>query len=232
MAISRRSPGSRVVVAALTACALGLGLSGLSAQDGPSTEYEHVRVEPPVKQDEATTQQVPSQVNEVQAAVPVAENTTSATEGSASANKGSLVGGYEILQVYYRYIPEDNFMRLTEFFDGEENPGVRKLVRSTQEQRSGFYFVLRIKPGWKSLPEGSVLRVHYVQKDQIRPVVYDFELNEEVRSWKGEIFFGLTGKQWLAQGGEPIAWKLELLNPEGNVLAVKESFLWKEMPAR
>lgn len=154
------------------------------------------------------------------------------TKPLAESRAESGVAAYEIRQVYYRYIPEENFMRITEFFNGEENPGVRKLVRSTPEQRSGFYFVLRLKPGWQSLKEGSQLRVHYVPDNVIYPVVYSFDLTEEVRSWKGEIFFGLTGEQWEKEGGEPIAWKLQVVSPEGEVLAVRESFLWKDHPAK
>lgn len=153
--------------------------------------------------------------------------------GAEPTTKPSAKSGvYEFSQVYFRYIPEENFMRISEFFDGEENPGVRKLIRSVPEQRSGFYFILRLEPGWKTLQEGSQLRVHYVPLDAIHPIVYDFDLGEEVRSWNGEIFFGLTGEQWSQEGGEPIAWKLQLLSPAGKVMAVRDSFLWKDRPVR
>src|SRR5690606_8608727 len=117
---------------------------------------------------------------------------------------------------------------ISEFFSGKENPGSRKIVRSNPEQRSGFYYILRVDKGWASLPEGSQLVVHYVPVEKIYPVTYKFDLDEGVRSWNGEIFFGLTGEEWTHGEGEPTAWKLQLVSAEGAVLAEKNSFLWSE----
>ncbi len=132
-------------------------------------------------------------------------------------------------QVYFRYIPEANFQRISEFFSGEENPGSRRILRSDAESRSGFYYILRVNPVWNALPEGSILRVHYVPSGGVRVVSYDFLLGEQLKDWSGEVFFGLTGEQWksASKWEQPIAWKLELLTSGGEVLADRQSMLWE-----
>ncbi len=130
-------------------------------------------------------------------------------------------------QVYYRYIPAESFERISEFFDGVENTGRRKILRSDNESRAGFYYILRIRPDWNVLAQGSILRVRYIPVGQVQPLTYDFELKDQLREWRGEVFFGLTGKQWQGKSEQPIAWKLELLDNTGKVLVSKQSMLWR-----
>jgi len=138
---------------------------------------------------------------------------------------------FQFSQVFFRYMTDEDFRRLDEYFRGEEVVGRRHIVRSSPEVRDGYYFTLRTRPDWRKLPEGATLVMDVVHPDGVRPVEYTFALDETIRSWRGEIFFGLTGEQWPGGRGEPIAWKLRILGPENELLAVEESFLWSDARA-
>jgi hypothetical protein len=154
---------------------------------------------------------------------------TSAQADEAKPQEAAPSVTAKFSQVYYRYIPEQNFQRISEFFSGEEDSGVRKILRSNAESRGGFYYILRVKPTWNKLPAGSILRVEYVPAGGLKAVSYDFQLGEQLKDWSGEVFFGLTGEQWksTSKWDQPIAWKLLLLGPDGTVLASTQSMLWE-----
>ena len=42
-----------------------------------------------------------------------------------------------------------------------------------------------------------------------------------------DLFLGLTGADWPDPEARPVAWKLTLENPDGEVILERKSFLWE-----
>ncbi len=136
----------------------------------------------------------------------------------------------EIDSVVWHYKPEKTFKRIGEYFDGEERFG-RKIVLRTQESpREGLYFVVRMTEFADSLPNGCSIEVDMLRPDVKEPVTQKFPLPDERKSHR-EIWLGFIGEDHPANEEAPVAWRVRLLDPEGNVAATKESFLWSKPPA-
>ncbi len=57
------------------------------------------------------------------------------------------------------------------------------------------------------------------------PIEYSWDLSgKRLRKW---LYLGLTGPDWPSPEIEPLAWKIELLDASGSVLAEWKSFLWE-----
>ena len=69
-----------------------------------------------------------------------------ALSGCASTPNES-VNSVEIEEIKLRYIPEENFKRISEYWSGAENQGNRIILRTDPEVRDGFMW-LSDDPGW------------------------------------------------------------------------------------
>jgi hypothetical protein len=119
--------------------------------------------------------------------------------------------------------------RIGEYFGGEEKHGKEIMLRSDAKERAGYYFLVRVK---HAAPlDGAKFVVHVIRPDA--PDVRDLEFPVAAAPAGESVFqLGLTGAGW--NGGakaSPVAWKLDLVDHEGRVLATQKSFLW-EKPAK
>ena len=136
----------------------------------------------------------------------------------------------EIDSVVWYYKPEHVFKRIGEYFDGEERFGPKIVLRSQEGEREGLYFIVRITEFADSLPDGCSFEVDMIRPDKRDPVVVKFPLPNNRKSHR-EVWLGFIGDDQPAEKEAPVAWRVALIDPQGNVVATKESFLWSKPPA-
>lgn len=136
-----------------------------------------------------------------------------------------VAGGADLsfVRVWPRWYDTDQVRRISEFFTGRENPGERIIVHSQAASRTGFYFLVRVKnPG--PLVAGSHFIVRVILPVSPDPKV--FTLAADVPAGGKVYQLGLTGSDWPNRRTYPVAWKLDLVGADGQLLASQESFLW------
>jgi hypothetical protein len=119
----------------------------------------------------------------------------------------------------------DAFHRISEYFTDRINPGVRIILRTHADARSGFYFLVRVKnPG--SLVPGVKFVVRVIVPASQTPETFTFPTDVPAG---GKVYqLGLTGADWPGPKVFPVAWKLDLLDANDQVLATQQSFLWAQ----
>jgi hypothetical protein len=135
------------------------------------------------------------------------------------------VRSVEIEEILPRYIPAENFKRISEYWTGAENKGNRVILRSDPAVREGFYFTLVLDRKVRELPRGSVITGEFYTPVAKEVQTYEFALPNKLPKTK-EVFVGLTGADWPGSGGMPGAWRFTLEDPNGEVLTQKQSYLW------
>ena len=123
------------------------------------------------------------------------------------------------------FIPSSEFSRIPEFFTGEEYVGTKIYARSDPKERSGFYFVVKVK-GDSHLPEQSYWSLDWVSSSS--PEVQSRKIPIKNKNIFGkELFIGLTGKDWPDQSIKLLAWRLRLMGDDKS-LTERHSFLWSK----
>jgi len=135
------------------------------------------------------------------------------------------VRSVEIKEIKPRYIPEDNFKRISEYWDGAENKGDRIIIRSDPEARDGYYFTLVLDERVRELPGGSVITGEFYTPVSTDLQTHDFPLPNKLPKTR-EVFVGLTGADWPEADAVPGAWRFTIKDANGEVLARKQSYLW------
>ncbi|MFO8028083.1 MAG: hypothetical protein R6U56_10500 [Opitutales bacterium] len=130
-----------------------------------------------------------------------------------------------IEEIKPRYIPEENFVRISEYWSGAENKGRRVILRSDPEVRDGFYFTLVLDEKVRELPRGTVITGEFHTPVSAKRQTHDFALPNKLPKTR-EVFVGLTGADWPEPGGVPAAWRFTIKDANGEVLARKQSYLW------
>ena len=119
-----------------------------------------------------------------------------------------------------------SFKRISEYFDGKENTGRETVLRTHPEQRTGYYFLVRVANPGAPLPVRFQLQLFEPGAAAARTVAFPAELKSG-----SEVFqLGLTGPAWQDAKSQPVAWQLQILADDGRVLATEKSYLW-EKPA-
>ena len=147
-----------------------------------------------------------------------------ALAGCAS-NPNKALSSVEIKEIKPRYIPEENFIRISEYWSGAENKGDRVILRSDPGVREGFYFTLVLDEKVRDLPRGSVITGEFYTPVSPDPQIHDFVLPNKLPKTR-EIFVGLTGADWPDSGGVAGAWRFTIKDANGATLARKQSYLW------
>lgn len=146
---------------------------------------------------------------------------------SASAGAKEGTDGLTIVRVFSGWRDGVSFKRISEYFDGKENPGGETLLRTHPEQRTGYYFLLRVaNPG---APRKVQFQLQLAGQGNagMRTTVFPAELG----AGTGVFQLGLTGPDWQDAKAQPVAWRvLVIAADDGRVLASEKSYLW-EKPA-
>jgi len=131
----------------------------------------------------------------------------------------------DIEEIKPRYIPEENFRRISEYLTGAENQGNRIILRSDPETRDGYYFTLVLNQKARDLPRGTVIVGEFHTPFSADLQTYEFRIPNKLPKTQ-EVFIGLTGKDWPDQKSVPAAWRFTINDANGERLAQKQSYLW------
>ena len=129
-----------------------------------------------------------------------------------------------IVRVQHEWRDAASFKRIAEYFDGKEHNGGEALRRSRPEERSGYYFFVRIKNPGALRPAKAALQV--VTSTSAQPVNYEFPVT--LRAGDTVFNIGLTGADWPDSEQHPVAWKLDFVADDGHLLATATSYLWEK----
>ena len=144
---------------------------------------------------------------------------------STTTPRSAALSSVEIKEVKPRYMEAADFVRVREYYSGQEVTGRRMILRSDPDVRDGFYFTLVLDEPIRKLPRGTVIEAEVYTPFGREAITRSAFLPRE-RPRTTEIFFGLTGEDWPEAGGMPAAWRFSVKDPRGRVLGTYESFLW------
>lgn len=142
-----------------------------------------------------------------------------ALEASVSASD------VKIVRTWPGYRTAESFMRVSEYFTGNENTGGQTYLRSQPEQREGYYFLTRVKNTGAESSEAR-LELQVITPASPSPVTYTYT----VKVPRGQHVYqvGITGKDWPSTEQVPVAWRLAITDAQGGAVVVDESYLWSK----
>ena len=134
--------------------------------------------------------------------------------------------GVKVVRILHGWREAESFKRISDYFDGQENTGGETVLRTQSGQRAGYYFLARLAGPGAALP----VRLHLlvVTPDSATPREFDFPTTLPGKEMVCQL--GLTGTDWASAKVKPVAWRLEVRDDAGRVLATEQSYLW-EKPA-
>ena len=123
---------------------------------------------------------------------------------------------------------EDSFKGIVEAFQHRESKGGRVILHTNPEKRSGVYFTVKFNHSIGLLPQGSKVVLRYITNANPVPESATWTFPEVEHSlWpRNELYLGITDDEHYAAKKRLIAWQLEILHPDGYVMAHKESLAW------
>ncbi len=128
----------------------------------------------------------------------------------------------EFTRVWPAWRAAESFDRISEYFDSEENTGRHTVLRTRPEARAGYYFLVRTKTAVGGAGLKFVLQI--IKPDSPQTKTYTFSV---AQAGKENVFnLGLTGADWPDRKTHAVAWRLALVNANGDELARSQSFLW------
>ncbi len=129
------------------------------------------------------------------------------------------------VRVWTRWQDTDSVERISEFFTGRENMGERVILHSRADSRDGLYFIVRVQ-NRGPLVTGTKFVISVILPLGPDPRVFTFPADVPAG---GKVYqIGLTGIDWPGRNIAPVAWKFELVGPDGHPLVAQESFLWSK----
>lgn len=131
---------------------------------------------------------------------------------------------FSIVRVYAGWREAASFKRISEYFTGRENTGGHAVLRTHPGERAGYYFLVRVTN--PDIPRPVTARLELITDTTARPVVHSFPVTLEAGSTVFHL--GLTGPDWPDPKADPVAWKLDLTDDAGQVLASEKSYLWEK----
>jgi hypothetical protein len=135
----------------------------------------------------------------------------------------------EFVRVWPGWRSAESFERIAEYFTNQENPGREVIVRTQKDSRTGFYYLVRVMNRGTDLSRAQfTLQIVTPASADIK--TYTFPVTLPAKQTVFEL--GLTGTDWAGEDVHPVAWKLDLLAADGQVLASEQNFLWEKPAAK
>lgn len=134
----------------------------------------------------------------------------------------------KIVRVFTGWREAASFKRISEYFDGKENTGGQLVLRTHAEQRTGFYFLVRVAN--LSAAVVAKLELELILPTSAKPITYTFPV--ALPPGTSVLNLGLTGSDWPDKKANPVAWKIFVRSPDGTLLASESSYLWEKPTAK
>jgi hypothetical protein len=144
------------------------------------------------------------------------------------AKEDTPSGGLTVVRVFTGWREAASFKRISEYLDGRENTGGEAVLRTHPDQRGGFYFLVRAaNPGAARSVKANL---EIITTANAKPLSFSFPA--ELKPGDTVFHLGLTGADWPDAKLNPVAWKLDLLDSDGRILATEKSYLWEKPAAK
>ena len=131
-------------------------------------------------------------------------------------------------EVHSRYEQPETFKRIGEYLGGKEHYNHRIVMRTQNDSRGGYYWIIRRSRHRGVIPAGGKFVLEYYPAKSGTAIKHEYAVAES--SAERTIYLGVTGGDWPSEGAKPLAWRIQLLDADGKVLAGEQSYLW-EFPA-
>ncbi|MBK9990433.1 MAG: hypothetical protein IPP19_06790 [Verrucomicrobia bacterium] len=141
----------------------------------------------------------------------------------------STAADLTIIRVWPGYRTAESFVRISEYFDKNEDSEAQHIIRTQPDTRAGYYFLVRLK---NTTAETTAIRIELqvITPFSTDPKTYTFD--RPIPKGSTAFNLGLTGTDWPGTPkDEVVAWQIRLLTPTGTELAKTQSFLWS-LPAK
>lgn len=130
-----------------------------------------------------------------------------------------------MVRVFTGWRSAESFHRISEYLGGKENTGGITVLTTQKGERSGYYWLVRLK-NQSSRLAGSRFELQVISPSSPEPKTFSFPA--DIPSGGSVYQLGLTGPDWPGPKSRPAAWRLRLLASDGTTLVAKESFLWEQ----
>ena len=125
-----------------------------------------------------------------------------------------------------QFLSDNEFKRISEYFNGADNPGNRAIIRSQTDNREGLYLIFELDQSVSNLPSSAVFKVEIIDNLEKLAKSYQFPIDLAKYLKTREVLLGITGSDWPDPDKKALAWRITLTDGKENELAVHESFLW------
>jgi hypothetical protein len=128
----------------------------------------------------------------------------------------------QIKRTFFGWREAASFKRISEYFTGKENTGGEIVLRTHPEQRSGYYFLVRVSN--EGAPAAARIALQVVIPGSAGPKLFTFKT---VLPAKVSVFdLGLTGADWPDRHLNAVAWRINIIDDSERTLATAKTFLW------
>ncbi|HVZ65687.1 MAG TPA: hypothetical protein VG936_14070 [Lacunisphaera sp.] len=142
----------------------------------------------------------------------------------AAVASAAQPAGVTIVRVFPGWRDASSFKRISEYFTGRENTDGQVVLRTHPDERSGYYFLARVKN--PAAAQAATATLDIVRAGNAGTQTYSFQ----VSLGAGDTVFnlGLTGPDWADPKVDPVAWRLTFKGADGQTLATERSYLWEK----
>jgi hypothetical protein len=135
-----------------------------------------------------------------------------------------------IERIWTDYRVGKDYIRLSEILSGRRFTGGTTEHRTQPDSGDGYFFTVRVDRASDYRLKDYTLRLHVIAPDTVGPRTFEFPIpGSKKRGIRLEL--GITGSDWPHDPKlQPLAWKVEVVDAAGTVVAEEKSFLW-EKPA-
>ena len=135
----------------------------------------------------------------------------------------------EIVRVWTDYRLSQDYVRLSEILSGRKFTGGTTEHRTQPDSGDGYFFTVRVDRARALRQQAFSLRLSVVPPDASATRTFTFPLPaSKKRGLRLEL--GVTGSDWPYGQVQPLAWRVEVLDATGTVVAEEKSFLWEKPP--
>ena len=128
-----------------------------------------------------------------------------------------------VVRIWPGYRTAESFERISEYVDGQENPGRQVILRSQPSARAGYYFLTRLDSP-SSAPMEVTFELQVIGPTSPETRKYTFPAT--LRPGSHVFNLGVTGSDWADKAAHPVAWLIVVRAADGTELVRKPSFLW------
>ncbi|MCC5789953.1 MAG: hypothetical protein JJT75_09975 [Opitutales bacterium] len=152
--------------------------------------------------------------------------------GGGASSSAASGEGVDWRTVRTEWRDHASFVRVQEYFTGEERTDPYLIHRTNPEEREGYYWLVRLIAEEHPAEENLTLRAEWTvpEDPEIRRSEYALPADHDFWDGREVLLFGLTDGE-LGEGESPTSWRLSVRNAEGEILGVYRSFLWARIGA-